>query len=117
MCTIRILDRVDRLAGGVAAVGFALLVFPLGLSPWLAIPLAVATYVGVALLDLPWPTVARQRWGGWPHDDVRQATPEELAYHRAFEEAIGLADLIRDLAPEIATPAVRDQVGRIVGRI
>ncbi len=40
----------DLLAGGVAATALPVLVFWLGMSPWLAIPLAAATYAGGVLV-------------------------------------------------------------------
>jgi hypothetical protein len=110
----------DLLAGGAAAAAFLLLVFPLGLTPWLAIPPAIATYAVVVLL----PPLVRpnglgswhSQWQRWPHNDIREATPEERAYV-AFEPLRANAAEIRALVPRIAKPAVREQVDRLLGRI
>jgi DNA-binding CsgD family transcriptional regulator len=57
----------DLLAGGVAATALPVLVFWLGMSPWLAIPLAVATYAGVVLLQ--------PRYGGSEPKDTAPVPP------------------------------------------
>jgi hypothetical protein len=91
----------DLLAGG-AAVALLLLALANGLTPWLAIPLAMATYAGIVLLRL--------RPG---HDE----TDDEAHRQRlAFEAALANAEAMRALQPRIARPAVREQVGRILDR-
>ena len=95
----------DLIAGGMAAATLLLLVFALGVTPWLAVPLAVTAYLGVELLRprrgrLPAPTA----------DETRQQ-------RRAYQAALANAGAIRALAPRIAEPVVRQRVGRIVDRI
>ncbi len=98
----RRLGQGDLLAGGAAAA-LLLLVVALGVTPWLAVPLAVATYAGVVLLR-----PRRER-----HDEaIDEARREELAYQAALANAAA----IRALQPQIAKPAVREQVGRILDR-
>lgn len=92
----------DLMAGGAAAA-VLLLAVALGLSPWLAIPLAVVTYAGIALL--------RPR----PNED--EARNEAHRQHLAYQAAVANAEAIGALQPQIANPAVREQVGRILGRI
>jgi hypothetical protein len=95
--------RGDLQVGGLAAAALLLLVVPLGVAPWLAIPLAVATYAGLVLLR-----PGRQRRDATIDDARRQ----QLAY----EAALANAAAIRSLAPRIAKPAVREQIGRILDR-
>lgn len=112
----------DLLAGGIAAVVLAALVFPLGATPWIAIPLAVVTYVGIDLFPGIWWLRPDGNWrgrpgrdgDGWPANDIRSATPEEIAYLRAYEDAAANLAAIDELAQEIAKPTVREQLGRIL---
>jgi hypothetical protein len=106
----------DLPAGGVAAVILLLLVFALNLTPWLAIPLAGSTYLGIALLHRWWSGWPGRIRGGWPRNDVRAANPKEIADLRAYEEAVTSVAAMRDLAREIATQPVREQVDRILDR-
>ena len=94
----------DLFAGGAAAASLLLLVFPLGLTPWLAIPLAGAVYLGLALLP-----PRRPRRPVEPDDDVRQQ-------HLAFRAAVANLVAIRTLALRIARPEVLLQVDRIADR-
>jgi hypothetical protein len=92
------------LPAGVAAAATLLIVLVIGVTPWLAIPLAVATYLGAGLLR------PRRQPGGAVSDEARQ---QRLAY----QAALANASAIRALVPRIAKPAVREQVGRILDRI
>jgi hypothetical protein len=92
------LAQRDLIAGGAAAA-LLLLVVMLGVTPLLAIPLAMVTYVGIKL-RLPW----RER-----DDDVSQ-------HHLAYQAAIANAAAIRSLQRRIAKPMAREQVGRILER-
>jgi hypothetical protein len=113
-------EQGDLLAGGAASATLLLLVFPLGMTAWLAIPLAIGTYAVVVLLPslvrLNPPGSWRSQRKEWPHHDIREATPEELAYV-ACEPLRANAAEIRALVPLIAKAAVREQVDRILGRI
>ena len=93
----------DLLAGGVAAAGLLLLVFALDLTPWLAVPLAVLVFVGGVALR------SGRRRPDKPGDDARSR-------HLAYEAALANVAAIRALAPRIARPAAREQVGRIIDR-
>jgi DNA-binding CsgD family transcriptional regulator len=94
----------DLAAGVVASVSLLLLVFALDLTLWLAIPLAIATYVGVALLR--------------PGRERQDATSDEAdPVHLAYEVACTNTAALRALEQRVAKPAVREQVGRIVDRI
>lgn len=91
--------RGDLLAGGFATA-LLLLTLWLGLTPWLAIPLAVVAYAGIALLP---PRLT--------HDaPIDEAHRQRLAYQAARDNT----EAIRALQPRIANPAVREQVGRIL---
>ncbi|MGH2558239.1 MAG: hypothetical protein ACRDJH_04175 [Thermomicrobiales bacterium] len=83
----------------------SLLVFTLGVRPWLAIVLTAATYAGVVLV--------RPRTERLQGETVDDASREQLAYQTALANAAA----IRALAPRIAKPAVREQVGRISDQI
>ena len=96
------LKQRDLLAGGAAAA-MLLLTVALGLTPWLAIPLAAATYAGFALLR--------------PLPELDRAVDEAHRQHLAFQAAFANAEAIRALQPGIANPAAREQVGRILDRI
>jgi hypothetical protein len=95
------LRRGDVLAGGVAAVALPLLVFVVGVTPWGAIPLAVAIYAGLMLL--------RPRGGRRRDEAGDDAVRQRLAHEAARANAVA----IRALGLRIPKPAVRDQVGRI----
>jgi non-ribosomal peptide synthetase component F len=92
--------RSDLIAGGAAAA-VLLLVVALGVSPLLAVPLAVAIYAGTRLLQ---PSRERRR------DKTKDETGRQ---ERAYQTALANVVAIRALASRIAKPAVRDQVGRI----
>jgi hypothetical protein len=89
------LRQGDFLAGVVAAAAL-LLLLSLGVTPRLAIPLAVATYAGLALL--------RPRRGHGRDKTVDQASRLQLAYQTALTRAAS----IRALERRIAKPAVRE---------
>lgn len=89
----------DLLAGGFAAA-LLLGVVKLGLSLSLAIPLAMATYVGLQLIR-PWRVEV--------DDDARR---QRLAYQAALANSVA----IRALQRQIVKPAAREQVGRILNR-
>ncbi len=93
----------DLLAGAAAAATLLVLVFVLGVTPWVAIPLAVVTYVGVVLLPKRRPK----------QDETIDAARRQ---HLAFQAALANTATIRALMPRIAKPAVREQVGRILNR-
>jgi hypothetical protein len=93
--------RRDLLAGGAAAA-MLLLAVALGLTPWLAIPLAVVTYAGIVLL---------------PSRAARDEPVDEAHRQRlAFQAALADLEAIRALQPRIDNPPVREQVGRILDR-
>jgi hypothetical protein len=96
------LGQRDLLAGGAAAA-LLLIAVALGLTPWLAIPLAVGTYAGIVLL--------RQRPERDAADD--EATRQRLAY----QAALANAEAIRAIQPRIVNPEARAQVARILDRI
>jgi hypothetical protein len=96
------LARADLFVGGVATA-ILLLAVATGLTPWLAIPLAVVTYAGFALL----------RPRSQPDESVDEAHLQQLA----FEAAIANVEAIRGLQSTIAKPAVREQVGHILDQI
>lgn len=97
------LGKGDFLAGGVAAA-LLLIVVALGVTPWLAVPLALMTYAGVVLL--------RSR------SVSRDASAENMRrQHLAYQAAIANAAAIQALAPRIAKPAVRTRIDRILDRI
>ena len=75
----------------------------LGLTPWLAILLAVATYAAIVLLR--------------PRPAPDETVDEAHRQHLAFQAALANAEAIRALQARIARPAVREQVGRILDRI
>ena len=99
----RRIGQGDLLAGGAAAAVLVLAV-ALGLTPWLAIALAVATYAGAVLLR---PRRGRQ------DDTAAEVVRQQIAY----EKALAHTAAIPVLAPRIAKPAVRDRVGRIADGI
>jgi hypothetical protein len=93
----------DLLAGSVAAT-LLLIVVALGVTPWLAVPLALTTYAGVATLS--------------SRSASRDAAAESIRrQHLAYQAAIANAAAIQALAPQIAKPAVRTQIDRILDRI
>jgi hypothetical protein len=96
------LAQRDLMAGSAAAA-VLLLAVALGLSPWLAIPIAIATYAGIALLR--------------PRTNDDEALNEAHLQHLAYQAALANAEAIGALQPRIANPAVREQVGRILDRI
>lgn len=91
----------ELLAGG-AAIAMLLTTVAIGLTPWLAIPLAVGTYLGIAWL--------------WPRQPD-PATTETTRQRLALQEAWSNAEAIRSLHQRIPSPEVREQVGRILERI
>lgn len=93
----------DLLAGGAAAAELLMLVFVLGVTPWLAIPLAVATYVGRIQI------VQRRRHQDETIDAARRQ-------HLAYQAALANTAAVHTLVPRIMKPAVREQVGRILHR-
>ncbi len=93
----------DLLAGGAAAAELLLLAFALGVTLWVAIPLAVATYFGVVLL--------RQR--RVKQDETIDAARRQ---HLVYQAALANTATIRALMPRITKPAVREQVGSILNR-
>jgi hypothetical protein len=91
----------ELLAGGAAiAALFSALV--IGLTPWLAIPLAVITYVSIV-------------WLGPRRQD--QATTETNRQRLALQSALANTEALGMLQQRIPKPAVREQVGRILDRI
>ena len=86
-------------------VALLLLDYVFGLSPWLAIPLAFAIYVGLGLVWLP-------RLGLRPDATAESAGPEELAHQAALANVAA----IRALEPRIARPIVRDRVRHVTDR-
>jgi hypothetical protein len=107
----------DLLAGGVAAITLLLLVFALDLTPWLAVPLAVSAYLGIALLRRSRPGWRYTTWGGWPLNVIRGTTAEEIAYVRAYEEAAASVAAIRALTRDVTKLPVRAHVERILDRV
>ncbi len=93
----------DLLAGGAATGTLLVLVFALGVTPWVAIPLAVATYVSFIQI------VQRRR----RQDETIDAARRQ---HLAYQAAVANTAAIRALAPRMAKPAVREQVGRILNQ-
>jgi hypothetical protein len=93
-------EQRDLLKGGAAAAMFLFTVAN-GLTPWLAAPLAVVTYLALVLL--------------WPRRDGFEA-PDARRQQRAFQAALANAAAIRGLQAWIVDPLARDQVGRIVER-
>jgi hypothetical protein len=106
----------DLPAGGLAAVTLLLLVFALDLTPWLAVPLAVSTYLGIALLRRSRPAWSARIRGGWPLARGQGATAEEIADLGDYEAAVASVASIRTLATEVAKPPVRAQVERVLDR-
>jgi hypothetical protein len=91
----------ELLAGG-AAIAALFSTLLIGITPWLAIPLAVTTYAGIAWL---WPR---------PQD---QATTETDRQRLALQLALANTESLRTLQQRIPKPEVREQVGRILDRI
>jgi DNA-binding CsgD family transcriptional regulator len=90
-----VLARPSELfAGGAAATALPLLVFALDLPTWLAIALAVATYVGLILV---WPPVQRR-------SDATRADVEE---HAGPAEAVPTA-VLAEVAPTPGVIALAD---------
>lgn len=94
------IERSELLRGGAAAAMF-LLTVATGLTPWLAAPLAVVTYLAVVLL--------------WPGRDGLDE-PDARRQRSAYQAAIANAEAIRGLQAWIVDPSVRDQVDRILNR-
>lgn len=97
------IGRGELPAGGVAALVFATLVFPLEWNLWLAMALAIATYIGVMLV---WPPVADRRASSAGTVDARE--------HLAYEEALNTAAALRERTTQIARPDVQDRVVRML---
>jgi hypothetical protein len=96
------LAQRDLLAGGAAAA-LLLLAIANGLTPWLAIPLAMLTYAGIVLLR--------------SHPEHDATVDETHRQHLAFQAALANVEVIRALQLRIAEPSAREQVGRILDRI
>jgi hypothetical protein len=94
------IEQPDLLKGGAAAAVF-LITVAIGLSPWLAAPLAMASYAAMVLL--------------WPRREGNGANEAQMQ-QRAFQEALANAEAIRVLQPWIAKPSARYQIGRILER-
>jgi hypothetical protein len=97
----RLPARRSELVAGGAAAAVLLLVVALGVTPLLAVPLAVAIYAGMRLLQ-----PSRQRRRDAANDDAGWQ-------EHAYQTALANVATIRALASRTAKPAVRDQLGRI----
>ncbi|HYJ12388.1 MAG TPA: hypothetical protein VEW66_02275, partial [Thermomicrobiales bacterium] len=86
------LRRREFLAGGAAAA-MLLVNVTLGLTPWLAIALATATYVGIIWLR--------------PRSEDDATVDEAYRQRLAYVAAVANAAAIRALQPQIARPATR----------
>lgn len=93
---------IDLVAGVAGATALIFLVFGEGLAFWLAIPFAIAAYLGVRLLRPPLRTA-----------DIDQARELREAW-RSLEQAKGDLQAIRQMVPRITSPEVRQTVRRIV---
>ena len=91
----------ELLAGG-AAIAALFIGLAIGMTPWLAIPLAVITYVSIV-------------WLG-PHRQD-QVTTETNRQRLALQSALANTEALGMLQQRIPKPAVREQVGRILDRI
>lgn len=87
---------------GSAAVALLMLAIALRLTQWLAIPLAVATYIAIVWL--------------WPHDGEDEGVDESQSHQLALKAALANAVVLDSLRQRIPKPEVREQVGRIVDR-
>jgi hypothetical protein len=94
--------HTDFLAGGISAGLLLLLVTVTGTVPWIAILLAVATYIGIVLM----------RPASEPAVD-KSALEQKLA----FQSAVLHLASIRDLQSHVLKQDVHDQIQRIAGRI
>ena len=92
------LGQGDLLAGGIAVALLLLLVLAFDVPPLIAIPIAVATYVGAVLIR---PQVASA-----PGETIDEV---QLSYQAALAHLAS----IRVQESRVADPGVRDQVGRI----
>jgi len=113
----------DLLAGGAAAAVLVVLVFVLRLNPILAVLLSLAVFGGLSLLSLAGAALPRsrrrRRWqgpfggsGGANRDEIADQASDEAAYEAARLDAAAIGAL----AAQVANPATRAQLDRILER-